>query len=175
MTGQTLNICYFGTKRGFDVDKLDKVLRAIVDVSEEASVYAYDEITTAYPHLGPLHFDFLPMPLILRYNTGIVVWESIEKPLLLQSQGVLLDLGIYQTHSKMTDGDLSNNLLLVAATKKFQKPTIYMVHGVEEQIEMDLLKAKMRLEESDVLMVYDKSAPISLKEILQKLVNVILE
>ena len=47
-----------------------------------------------------------------------------------------------------------------------------MVHGVEELVEMGLLKSKMMLEESDILMVNDDADPNSLKKILQKLVEI---
>lgn len=171
MTNQTfpkaLNIAYLGTNT--NSDKLDKVLRSIIDLSTDASDYVHDRITIAYRHLGPLHFNFLPVSFILRYNTGILVWEGIEKPLILQSQGILIDFGNYLPHSKNTDGYPDSKSFLVWATKRFQKPTIYMVHGVEEQVEMDLLKSKMMLEESDNLMVNDATNPDSLKKILQKL------
>ncbi|MCA9919982.1 MAG: hypothetical protein KC445_18625 [Anaerolineales bacterium] len=176
MTNQTLpeifNIGYLGTNT--NSDHLDKMLRSIIDLSTDASDYIHDRITVAYRSVGPLHFNFLPVPFILRYNTGILVWERIEKPLILQSQGILVDFGVYLAHSKNTDGYPDSKPFLVWATKRFQKPTVYMVHGVEEQVEMGLLKPKMMLEESDILMVNDEADPDSLKKILQKLVEITL-
>ncbi len=169
---EILNMGYLGTKHGFDVDKLDRVMRSIIALSAEASDYVRDEITTVYPDVGPLHFDFLRAPLMFRFNTGIFLWETIEKPVILQSQGILVDFGVYNPYRKNTDGHPSHTLYLVAATKRYQKPTVYMVHGVEEQIEMDVLRSKMRLEELDILMVNDPNDPDSLKEILKKLVEI---
>ena len=169
-----LNICYLGTLSGDDIDKLDRVLRSIVDLSEEASFYEHELITVAYhDEVGPLHFDFLPMPIILKFNTGIIAWESFEKPLIQQAQGVLLDFGAYRPHLKTTEAHPGTNPILVATTKVFQKPTVYMVHGVEAEIEMELLRSKMKLNESDILMVNEPNDPDSLKKIIKKLIEIV--
>ncbi len=173
-TSDVLNIGYLGTLHDFDNRKLDRVLRSIIDLSTENSVYSHDEITVSYRHVGPLHFDFLNIPVVLRYNTGIILLEKVEKPVLLQSQGILLDFGAYDADSKSPDGHQGHNLLLVWATKEAQKPTVYMVHGIEEEVEMDLLRSKMKLDESDILMVNDPNKQDSLKKILQKLVEISL-
>lgn len=168
-----LNICYLGTLSGDDIDKLDRVLRFIIDLSTEASIYIRDDITVAYrDEVGPLHFDFLPMPIILKFNSGIIAWESFEKPLIQQAQGILLDLGAYRPDLKTTDAHPGTNPILVATTQIFQKPTVYMVHGIEEEIEMELLRSKMKLNESDILMVNKPNDPDSLKKILKKLIEI---
>jgi hypothetical protein len=169
-----LNIGYLTAN--ISSEKLERILHSITDLSAGTPAH-YKARLRVDRIVGPLRFDFLPNPLILRCNTGIGgLWEQIEKPILLQSQGILVDFGSYLPHLKNTDGYPGHSQFLVFITKeKVPRPTIYMVHGVEEQIEIDLLKSKMRLEESDILMVNNTSNPDSLKKILQKLVQKINE
>ncbi len=168
-----LNIGYLTANTSSE--KLDRILHSIIDLSAEATVL--DKNKFSHGIVGPLRFDFLPSPLILTCNTGICgLWEQMEKPILLQSKGILVDFGSYLSHSKNTDGYPGHGQFLVFITKeKIPRPTIYLVHGVEGQIEIDLLKSKMRLEEADILMVNDPSNPASLKKILRKLVQKINE
>lgn len=112
------------------------------------------------------------MPIILKFNLGIIAWESFERPLIQQAQGVLLDLEAYRPDLKTTDAHPGTNPILVATAQIFQKPTVYMVHGVEAEIEMELLRSRMKLNESDILMVNKPNDPDSLKKILKKLIEI---
>ncbi len=153
-------------------EEADKFLRAIIDLSEDSDFYAGDSIIAGYVHTGALHFNFLKTSILFRYTiAGLDFDHKYQLKLIEPSQCILYDLGNYTESMDAPDRYSEKNLL---KTEKLNLPMVYFVYG-KKDIQLDILRSKVRVATPENLMIYDSSESDSLREILKRLVRVTTE
>ena len=146
----------------------DKFLRAIIDLSRDSGFYSHDSILAGYVHTGALQFDFLEVSILFRYTTtGLDFDHKYQLELLESSQCILYDLGNYAENMDVPDNYIEKDVL---KTEQLNLPMVYFVYG-KKDTRLDILRSKVRVAMPENLMVYDRSEPDTLKEILMKLVK----
>ena len=150
----------------------DKFLRDIINLSENPEIYTHDSIIMGYENLALLNFDFLEPSILLRYTmTGLTFEHDHQLERITPSQCILYDLGNYTDEMDIPDNYIEETIL---KTEQLNLPMIYFVYGTKD-IQLDLLRSKVQVATPENLMIYDRSEPESLKEILRRLVELTTE
>jgi len=153
-------------------EEADKFLRDIINLSENSEIYTHDSIIAGYANLALLNFDFLEPSILLRYTTtGLPFEHKYQLERIKPSQCILYDLGNYTDEMDIPDNYIEETML---KTEQLNLPMIYFVYGTKD-IQLDLLRSKVQVATPENLMIYNRSEPETLREILRRLVEVTTE
>ena len=153
-------------------EEADKFLRDIINLSENPEIYTHDSIIMGYENLAILNFDFLEPSILLRYTmTGLTFEHDHQLERITPSQCILYDLGNYTEDMDVPDNYTAETIL---KTEQLTLPIVYFVYA-KKDIRLDVLKSKIYVAAPENVMVYDRSEPETLKEILRRLVEVTIE